>query len=225
MKEMDIAPVLAGAILRQQMGGKYDICFQETRISGIPFDMSIKQGGKESPCLFNLMMRSVFRALQDKWNMLRMGVKMRNSEVRQKEDGVSHMIFADNCYLFAESREQIIKMIGGVTEELKKRGLDWKEDQMEQISWGFFEEMGDLHIEAGGKEYVIREVEALKAMGVLITKEADSMSAMKFRVNKAAKALWMDCQCTTRESFSQNSNSRFCFCSFSLVLNFLKNST
>ena len=39
--------------------------------------------------------------------------------------------------------------------------------------------MGDLHIEAGGKKYVIREVEALKAMGVLITKEADSMIAMK----------------------------------------------
>ena len=37
MKEMNIAPVLAEAILREQIGGKYDICFQETRISGIPF--------------------------------------------------------------------------------------------------------------------------------------------------------------------------------------------
>ena len=66
MKDMDIAPVLAGAILREQIGGKYDICSQETRISGIPFDKSIKQGGRESPCLFNLMMRSVFRRLQEK---------------------------------------------------------------------------------------------------------------------------------------------------------------
>ena len=66
MNEMDIAPVLAGAILRGQIGGKYDICFQETRISGIPFDRSIKRGGKESPCSFNLMVRSVFRTLQEK---------------------------------------------------------------------------------------------------------------------------------------------------------------
>ena len=29
-------------------------------------------------------------------------------------------------------------------------------------------------------------------MGALITKEADSMSAMKFRMSKADKALWMD---------------------------------
>ena len=104
MKEMDIAPVLAEAILREQIGGNYDICFQETRISGIPFDKSIKQGGKESPCLFNLM-RSVFRTLQEKWKVLRMGVKTRNGGARQEEDRVSHMICADNCYLFAESKE------------------------------------------------------------------------------------------------------------------------
>ena len=47
MKEMDIAPMLAGAIMREQIGGRYDICFQETRVSGIPFDKSINQGGRE----------------------------------------------------------------------------------------------------------------------------------------------------------------------------------
>ena len=152
MKDMNIAPVLAEGIMREQIGGKYDNCFQETRISGIPFDKSIKQGGKESPCLFNLMMRSVFRALQEEWKVLRMGVKIRNSEVRSKEDRLSHMIFADNCYLFAESKEQMLKMIGYATEELKKRGLDWKEDQMELTSWGFYEDVGDLHVEDGGKQ-------------------------------------------------------------------------
>ena len=33
MKGMDIAPVLPEAILRHQIGGKYDFYFQETRIS------------------------------------------------------------------------------------------------------------------------------------------------------------------------------------------------
>ena len=123
---------------------------------------------------------------------MRMGVKIRNSVGRQEEDRTSHMIFADNCYLFAESKEQIIKMIQDATEELKKRGLDWKEDEMELISWGFYEEMGDIHLEDGGKKYVIKEVATLKAMGALISKEAESMSALKFRMNKADKALWME---------------------------------
>ena len=51
------------------------------------------------------------------------GVKMRNCEVRQDEDRVSHMIFADSGYPFAESKEHILKMIGDATEELKREAL------------------------------------------------------------------------------------------------------
>ena len=64
-----------------------------------------------------------------------MGVKIRNSVGRHEEDRINQMIFADNCYLFAESKEQIIKMIEDATEELKKKRLDWKEEEMELISW------------------------------------------------------------------------------------------
>ena len=64
---------------------------------------------------------------------------MRTGEGQQEEYRVSHMIFADNCYLFAASKEEIRKMIADTTEELRKRGLDWKEDQMELMDLGFFE--------------------------------------------------------------------------------------
>ena len=46
MKEMDIALVLAGAISREQIGGKYGICFQETRISGIPLKSPLNSEGR-----------------------------------------------------------------------------------------------------------------------------------------------------------------------------------
>ena len=82
-------------------------------------------------------------------------------------------------------------MTGDATEELKKRGLDWKEEMMELISWGFYEETGDIHLEHGGKTYVIKEVATLQPMGALISIEADSISALKYRMNKAEEALWM----------------------------------
>ena len=63
-----------------------------------------------------------------------MGIKIRNSDVRQKDFRVCHMIFTDNCYLSAESKEQLSKMIVDATEELRKGVLDWKEDLMEMIS-------------------------------------------------------------------------------------------
>ena len=50
---------------------------------------------------------------------------------------------------------------------------------------------------------MIREVEALKAMGALITKEADSMSAMKLRMDKADKALWMDLKFNKNQGFAE----------------------
>ena len=131
MKEMDTAPMLAGAVLSEQIGRIYDICFQETRVSGIPFDKSIKQSGTESPSLFIVMMRGVFKPLQEKWKEEKMGVGMRKGEGQQEEYKVSHMIFADTCYLFATSKEENRKMIADTTEELRNRGLDWKDDQME----------------------------------------------------------------------------------------------
>ena len=63
---------------------------------------------------------------------------------------------------------------------------------MELIAWCLEEKSGDLFIAAGEKKYRIKEVEALQAMGALITQETDLMSAMQFRMRKVGKALWMD---------------------------------
>ena len=77
-------------------------------------------------------------------------------------------------------------MIADTTEELRRRG---KEDQMELMAWGFEEKFGDVLLEVDERKCRIEEVEALRP---LITKEADSMSAMRFRMMTADKAFWMD---------------------------------
>ena len=51
----------------------------------------------------------------------------------------------------------MLKMIGDATESQKKRGLDWKEDQMELTSCGLDGNIGDLKVEGGGKENTIKE--------------------------------------------------------------------
>ena len=78
-----------------------------------------------------------FQTTTGKWNETRMGVGLRNSEGPQEECRASHMISADNCHLFAAPKSEIKKMIADTTEELRKRGRDWKEDQMELIAWSF----------------------------------------------------------------------------------------
>ena len=52
------------------------------------------------------------------------------------------------------------------------------------------------------KNYVISEVSSLQAVGALISKEADSMSALMFRMSKADKALCIDMKCFKHEGIS-----------------------
>ena len=52
-----------------------------------------------------------------------MGVKLRGNEADHEKEK-SHMIFADNCYLFAETKSEMLKMIGDATGRLKEKGLD-----------------------------------------------------------------------------------------------------
>ena len=80
---------------------------------------------------------------------------MRTNEGQEEERRVCHMIFADNCYLFAASKEVIKRMIIDTTEELRKRGLDWKEDQIEMMAWSFEGRSRDLSIEVGEKKHLI----------------------------------------------------------------------
>ena len=54
MKDFGIHSTLPTAMLREQLGGKNDICFLETRTEGIGFHMSITRGRKEDPAPFNM---------------------------------------------------------------------------------------------------------------------------------------------------------------------------
>ena len=74
---------------------------------------------------------------------------------------------------------------------------------MELIAWGLEGKIGNLHIEAGENKYKVKEVETLQDMGVLITQEADPMSAMRFRMRKADKAFWMDMEFYKNKSIAE----------------------
>ena len=50
MKEMDKVPMVPGAILREQNGGIFDICFQETRVRYPLISQPSKVGKKAHPC-------------------------------------------------------------------------------------------------------------------------------------------------------------------------------
>ena len=56
----------------------------------------------------------------------KMGVKMRSGVGPQEEYRVQHVVFADHCYLFATSNEEIRMMITYSTDELRQQILTGK---------------------------------------------------------------------------------------------------
>ena len=57
-------------------------------------------------------------------------------------------------------------------------------------NWGLEGKIGDVILELDEKKYRIKEVDAPKAMGAMITKEADSMSAKRISDDESCKGLW-----------------------------------
>ena len=67
-----------------------------------------------------------------------------------------------------------------------------EEEEMELMSWELYDEMEDIYFENRERGICDQRSDNLASPGALISKEADSMSALKFRTNKSDKALWMD---------------------------------
>ena len=91
---------LTEARLREQIGGRYDVCFQETKVTDAPFDKSIKQGGKVSPSLFDMMVKSIFVVLQESWRRKGYGLKLEVAQDGRGGEKVTNVTFADNVFLF-----------------------------------------------------------------------------------------------------------------------------
>ena len=72
---------------------------------------------------------------QDDARKMQKGIGMKS---RGHHDSCRH------CYIFAETREQMFNIMKDANVGLKMKGLQWKEEQMELISWVLHDAVGDL---------------------------------------------------------------------------------
>ena len=67
MKSLDINATFTAAVRKELVGGKHDVYHHETKVTQIPFDKSIKQGEWKSLMMLNMVMKSIFVSLQEKF--------------------------------------------------------------------------------------------------------------------------------------------------------------
>ena len=169
-------PTVAAAMLREQLGGKKDAWFQETCTEGIGFEKFINQEGKESQASLNgdeVLAETVVRGVAAE-----VGLLDPERSWRRWRWAADHTHY--KCHFLARSRKTMLNMVKEATEAIVEHGLEcWCQD----------EETQTFRIEHKDKEYLVTHLSELKVMGSLQTREADIMSAMKFRMNTADKAL------------------------------------
>ena len=66
-------------------------CFQETKVTHIPVDTCVMEGGKESPSMFNVM-KIIFVSPQRKWCERSRGVNFKVAQNEVEKEKVTHLL-------------------------------------------------------------------------------------------------------------------------------------
>ena len=94
------------------------------------FSRGGKQGGVETPDEFNMLMDDAMDRLVWQWHIADFGFKL--------DDGsaITHLVWADNVWLVAESPATLQKMVEDLTQAVVSIGLIWKASSLQVMAGG-----------------------------------------------------------------------------------------
>ena len=95
-------------------------------IPDISWDTCIRTGGPEGPLAFNLIVAAMWSDTIREWDRLGLGYRVEFVGASRHPLAVSHLFWADNCYVLARSREELTRMMRDLTIQLHSYGMRWK---------------------------------------------------------------------------------------------------
>ena len=101
----------------------------EVRVEGVPYTKGGRQGGSETPFIWNRLLDSIMTPLAKEWENRGYGLQMPSEAPR-----LTHLIWADNIWIIAESITQARKMMKMLTGALLARRLVWKDGSLEFLA-------------------------------------------------------------------------------------------
>ena len=106
--------------------------FSRMKVEECPFSGALRQGGKDGPFSFNLVLRMIFHHLHECWV-----APHRDYGIDVCGTRLTHVAWSDNIFLIAANRHQLAEMLRDLTLCLKAHGMDWKErrDVLSSCRW------------------------------------------------------------------------------------------
>ena len=101
----------------------------------------IRTGGKESPHIWNQLMRDTMGEVVQKWELQASGVELREASTpwaaSRAKCRVAHFVHADNVFLLSSSAGELAGMVRDLTKGIREQHLNWKESSLEyMVGWG-----------------------------------------------------------------------------------------
>ncbi len=158
------------------------------------YEKMIRTGGKESPWLWNLEVAVIIKPLIEEWSKQGAGLKLQDGRV-------THWIWADNFVLVSDSKKGLVNMVTQLTKLVYERNFRWKPDSLAMMTCGHENRAGFL-VDIEGEAIVLPAVEEVELLGVQLTEDMHTMTAVKHRVNKARTAWFIDQKFYTCRSVS-----------------------
>ena len=124
---MDLAgahPHLNAAILEETDNLCAEVRFEDLTVK-VPYN-KMRQGSKEVPPIFRDLVIAILAPLADSWRQRGLGYNM-------EFYWLTHMIWADNIFIFAATPRQMQIMSQELTNEIYSIGLQWKRSSLETM--------------------------------------------------------------------------------------------
>jgi hypothetical protein len=168
------------AIISEMRNVEIQPVFLGEQTSKVTYDAAIPQGGTESPNLWNYIMRKVFVQLLPGWHARNLGIKITATRL------LSHLVWADNLYLFCDTYEGLQTMFRELTLALFEHNLSWKKGSLQWMS-NYVGELGDFEVD---DNLTVTREKQMPVLGTIMFEDGASLPALKHRLLKAQQRFW-----------------------------------
>ena len=143
-----------------------------------------RQGGVETPELFNLIVKAGISGVVQQWSESKFGFSLDGKSF------ISHCIWADNCFLIAKSRAAAELMAEELTNEIHAKGFRWKVSSSECLCGANFSCELISCTSAHGETFSFKLVEELLALGTLLDRRGSTSTSVSHRMVQADKSFY-----------------------------------
>ena len=186
LNKQGVHPILAKAILMEYTHLEANVTIADAPPTPyFSFSQGGRQGGVETPALFNIILESVLAELIASWTSRKFGFALDGAHY------ITHCIWADNFFLLADSAEEAQLMMVELSEVIYRHDFRWKPNSLECLSNADVKEPLDFDfVSPAGEELHVRAVDELTALGVHLDRNGSTACSVTHRMAQADKSFY-----------------------------------